>query len=282
MFDVDSETLFNTAAAVVATLAVGIFTLNVDLGVSPVSKVLLVVCFLTGVFALTQRTADQQLALLGYGVIVVSVVLLFFETVNTFELGDGTTVLGLLVVAAALFASRFGLDADNRFVTGRQAASVLVVATLLTGTVLTADVATGGPAYDLQLEDRVTVPDDDRRQMSVGSLVATNPTPLPERVETPRYAVCTAGNWSAYRPPADERGERRPVHTDLRDTADYNDHVMSYSSRAYPVELHLDGVAVGGETFPVERTDGCPDTDSGRPYLAVFEMTGDRPGVRPV
>lgn len=282
MIDVDTETLLNTAAAVVTTIAVGIFTLNVNLGYSPVSKMLLVVCFLTGIFALTQRTTDQQLAMLGYGVIVVSLLVLFFETVSTFELGDAVTALGLLVIAAVLFASRLTLDADNRFVTGRQATYALVAVAFVTGTVLTMDVATGGLAYELQLESEVTIPEGVQEQTRIGSLAVTNPTPLPERINEPGYAVCTAGNWSAYRPSSEERDERPPVDSDLHVEAGHSDHVMSYGSTDHPVKLHLEGQGLAGETIPIKRTDGCPDTNTGDPYLAVFESSGDRLGVPPV
>lgn len=282
MLDLDSETLFNAAAAVITTVAVGIFTLNVDLGYSPVSKILLVVCFLTGIFALTQRTAEHQLTLLGYGVVVVSLLVLFFETVDTFDLGDAVTVLGLLAIAVVLFGSRFVLDADNRFVTGRQATYALGVVVVVTVIVLMADVATGGLAYELRLANEVTVPESDREQMRVGSLVVTNPTPLPERVDWPRFAVCTAGNWSAYRPTTDEQDERPPIHVDLHVATGYGDHVTSYGSATYPAELHLRGKGIGGETFPVERTDRCPVSDTGKPYIAVFESGSDRLSARPV
>ncbi|MFB6157430.1 MAG: hypothetical protein ABEJ34_06280 [Haloferacaceae archaeon] len=282
MRDVDPKTLFDGAAAVVTTVAVGIFVFNVDLGYSPVSKLLSVVCFLVGIFAITQRTDDRRLTLLGYGVVVVSLVMLFFETVGTFDLGDSVTVLGLLAIAAVLFGARFVLDADDRFVTGRQATRAFVAVALLTGTVLAADVATGGLAYELRLGNEVTVPEGEREQVRAGSLVVTNPTPLPERLDGPRYGVCTAGNWSAYRPSTDQRDERPPIHADLHVETDHEERVMGYSSATYPVELHLEGPGLAGETIPVERTDGCPDVDTGAPYLAVFESSGDEPGVRPV
>ncbi|WP_188786961.1 hypothetical protein [Halobellus salinus] len=46
--DIDSETLFNTAVAVLTTVAVLVFVFNVDLGHSPVTEFAVVVAFLSG------------------------------------------------------------------------------------------------------------------------------------------------------------------------------------------------------------------------------------------
>lgn len=281
MVTVDSETLFNAAAALVATIAVLVFVLNVDLGHSPASEIALVVLFLAGVFALTQRTDDDQQVLLGYGVIVTSVVALFLEAVSTFGVGDAGTALGLLVLAAVLFGLRARLDGRSRFVTGRRALYVLVAVAVLTAGVLAVDVVTGGPTYDLRTADEVTVSDDRRSQLRVGSVEVTNPTPLPERVETPEYAACAAGNWSAYRPSHEDPERPESVRANLNVDDGYDEHVLGFGSKTYPVTLYLDGADMGGESFPIERAASCPDDETGSPYLAVYERSDGRQFGRP-
>lgn len=282
MVDFDSDTLFNGAAAIVATIAVVVFVVDVEFGYSPVSKFALVVLFLAGVFALTQRTSDHQLTLLGYGVVVVSAVALFVETVNTFDVGNALTVAGLLAVAAVLFWVRTRVDENDRFTTGRQATLALVVVAALVAGILVVDVASGGPAYELRSQSEVTVPDSDRNQLRVASVVVTNPTPLPERVDAPNYAVCPAGDWSAHRRSTDSGERQRPVHAHLNVRDGYNEHVLSFSEKTYPVGLYLDGANLTGETFPIQRTDACPESETGAPFLAVYEAPDDRPSARPV
>lgn len=282
MVDIDSETLFNGAAAVVSTIAVLFFIANVDLGHSPVSEIALVVLFLAGVFAVTQRTRERQLLVLGYGVVVVSGVALFFDVVNVFDAGDEVTVLGLLGIAVLLFYLRTRLGEDHRFVTGRRATYAVGVVAVLTAAVLVVDVATGGLAYELQPESEVEYPDSQRAEMRVASLVVTNPTPLPERVEAPNYEACAAGNWSAFRP-SPERDERpRDVEAHVSVQDGYNDHVFGYGTKTYPVELYLDGANLRGETFPVRTTAECPDEETGSPYVALFEVSENRPRAHPV
>ena len=121
MVDLDSETLFNAAAAALTTAAVLVFVFNVDLGFSPVTTVAIAVAFLAGVVVITQRTDDRQLTFLGYGVVVASTVAVFVDLVNTLDLGSGVTVLGLLGIAAALFGLRARLDDANRLVAPRTA-----------------------------------------------------------------------------------------------------------------------------------------------------------------
>jgi hypothetical protein len=280
MFDVDSETLFTAAAAGVSTIAVSIFTLNVELGYSPVSKLLIVGCFLTGVFALTQRTHDRQLTIFGYGVIVVSAVVVFFETVSTFDLGDAVTVVGLLAIATALFLARYALDADNHLVTGQRATYALGLVTAVTVGVLLTDIVTGGLAYELRLNDNTTVSQEHER-LPVGSLTATNPTPLPEAVDAPQFQSCTVGNWTAYRPPRDEP-ERHAVESDIHVDSGYNEHILSYSEQSYPVLLHLRAENITGEPISIMRATECPATDTGAPRVAVFEANTDLPTARPV
>ncbi|WP_049985491.1 hypothetical protein [Halobellus rufus] len=274
MVAIDSETLFNGAAAVLTTVAVLFFVLNVDLGVSPVTKTLLAVGFLAGIFAISQRTDDRQLTLLGYGVVVVSIVGVFFDVVNTFDLGSGATVLGLLLLAAALFVLRTRFDGGNRLLSGKQATYLFGAISVIVAVVLVVDVVSGGLAYELQVENQIEITDSPREDVQVASIVVDNPTPLPERVETPNYAVCAAGDWSEYRHPGEpEREERPPVRAHLNVQDGYNEHVLGFSSKTYPVTLYLDAANATGETFPVERTDSCPDDESGSPYIAIFESS---------
>ncbi len=282
MVDIDSETLFNAAAAIIATVAVLVFVLNVEFGYSPVSKILLVILFLAGVFTITQRTADHQLTLLGYGVIVVSVVALFFNVMNTFSVGTTLTVIGLLVIATILFGLRAQLDQDNKFVTGRQATTILGVIAILTIGVLVTDVITGGLTYELQPQSEIQITETRGEELRVASLLVSNPTPFPERVKTPNYAVCTAGNWSEYRRSPEDGDQRPPVQAGIHIQDGYNEHVLSFSAKTYPVLLHVEGGNIKGERFPVERTSSCPDTETGLPYIAIYEAPDNRHGIRAV
>ncbi|WP_336023932.1 hypothetical protein [Halobellus salinisoli] len=278
MVALDSETLFNGAAAVLTTIAVLFFVFNVDLGTSPVTKILLAVGFLAGIFAISQRTDDRQLTLLSYGVVVVSVVGVFFNLVNTFDLGSSVTVLGLLLLAAALFVLRTRFDGGNRLLTGTQATYLFGALSAIVAVVLVVDVVSGGLAYELQVENQVEITDSPREDLRVASIVVDNPTPFPERVETPHYAVCAAGDWSEYRHPGEpEREERPPVRAHLNVQDGYNEHVMGFDSKTYPVTLYLDAANTTGESFPVERTEACPDDESGSPYIAIYEDPNDNP-----
>ena len=275
MVAVDAETLFNAAAATLATAAVLVFVFNADLGYSPVSEVAVVAAFLAGVVAITQRTDDRQLTFLGYGAVVVSAVGVFADVVNTLDLGSGVTALGLLGIAAALFGLRARLDDANRLVSGATATRLFGVLAAIAVVIVLVDVVTGGLAYELQPEPRVEITADPRQNPVVATVTVTNPTPLPERVDTPRYEACAAGDWSDYRRPAEpDRTERPPVRAGLNVDDGYNDHVLGFSSRTYPAYLFLDAADVAGETFPVERTAACPD-DDGAPYVAIFPA-GDR------
>ncbi|MFA1609807.1 hypothetical protein [Halobellus rubicundus] len=282
MVDIDSETLFNGAAAALTTIAVLFFVFNVEWGYSPVSKVLLALAFLAGVFAITQRTEDRQLTFLGYASLVISLVGLLFYLVNTFAGDDVVAVVGLLVLAVALFVLRTRFDDRNHLLTAERATTLLGVLVVVAAVVLVADVATGGLAYELQPQSQVEVAQSPRGDLRVASVVVTNPTPLPERVETPDYAVCAAGDWSEFRRPSEPGRERPPVRANLNVQDGYNEHVMSFGSKTYPVTLYLDAANVSGETFSVRRTDACPDDATGEPYLAIFESSSDRPYMRPV
>ena len=138
--------------------------------------------------------------------------------------------------------------------------------------ILAVDVATGGLAYELQPEPRVEIDGDTRGNPVAATVTVTNPTPLPERVDTPQYAVCAAGDWSEYRPSGDpERTEGPPVRASLNVDDGYNDHVLGLSSRTYRAYLFVDAANVTGERFAVERTSACPDNDTGEPYIAIYE-----------
>jgi hypothetical protein len=235
--------------------------------------------FLSLVFAITQRTDDRQLTLLGYGVVVVSVVVLFFDLVNTFNLGNEVTVLGLLVIAAALFGLRTRFDDTNRLLTGRQTTYLVGAVAILTAVILVTDVVTGGLAYELQPESQVEMVESPREDLRVATLAVTNPSPLPERVETPNYAACPAGDWREYRFPSEPGEPREPIRVHLNVQDGYNDHVMGFGSKTYPVTLYLNAANATGETFPIERTDACPDDETGTPYIAIFESDSDDPRV---
>ena len=274
MVDVDSETLFNAAAAFAVTLAVGVFVVNLDWPHSPASKYGLTLALLAGVAALTQRTDDGQLRLLGYAAVVVSGLVVFFELVNAFRLGESALVLGLLAVAAGLFGLRRRLDEQRRLVSGRAATLGFGALTVLAAVVVVVDVATGGVGYELRTEPSVEMTGDREPSARLGTLVVSNPTPLPERVDAPRYRACAAGNWSAYAP--EDEDERRPVEPYLRVDRSYGDHVRSFGQLSYRVVVELHGQGVAGETFPVEATDSCPSDDDGDPYIAVFERGSRR------
>ena len=271
MVAVDSETLFNAAAAMIGTVAVLLFLFNVDLGHSPVSEMALVVLFCAVVFAVSQRADDYQVRLFGYAVVVTAVVALFFEVASVFDVGDTGTVVGLLAIATALLFLRTRLDADHRFVTGRQATAAVGVLVALVALLVVVDVVTGGLAYELRPESQVEFSGDRHGEVRVASVVVTNPTPLPERVETPRYEVCAAGDWSEFRPSSPD-AERRGVslHANVQDG--YDEHVFGYGTKTYPVSMYVDAANVTGETFPVRTTSDCPDEESGPPYVALFEV----------
>jgi hypothetical protein len=282
MVDVDSETLFNAAAAAVATIAVVQFVLNVDLGYSPVSEVALAVGFLAGVFAITQRTDDRQQTVLGYGVVVVSGVALFFDVMGTFGVDDGVTVLGLLVIAGVLFGLRTRLDDESRFVDGRRATYAFGVVAGLAVAILLVDVVTGGLAYELQPASEVELSDSRRDEVRVASVVATNPTPFPERVEAPEYRACAAGDWSAFRPPSEPGEPDREVRVGVHVQDGYNEHVFGFGTKRYPLVLNHGAANTSGETFPVRVTEACPDEGTGAPYVALFPASERRPYAQPV
>jgi len=271
MVDLDSETLFNAAAAILSTAAALFFVFDVDLGHSPVSEIALVVLFLAGILLVTQRTEERQLTVLGYGVIVTSSVALFLDAVNTFGVGDPLIVLGLLGIAGLLFYLRTRLDGSHRFLTETQATYAFGAVAVLTAGVLLVDVVTGGLAYELRPESEIEYADTERETVRVASVAVTNPTPFPERVQTPNYEACAAGNWSEFRPPSDPDEPRRDVHLHASVQDGYNEYVLGYSTNTYPVELHVEGADLQGETFPVRVTSTCPDEGTGSPYVALFE-----------
>lgn len=276
--DFDSETLFNAAAAAVSTIAVVMFVMDHQFPYSPASKAVLVVAFLGGVFAITQTTSDDQLALLGYGVIVVSTFALFLDLTNRFDTGTTIQVVGLLAMAMALFVVRTALDHRTRFVSGGRAKQVFAALVVLAAVVLTVDVLTGGLAYELQTQSEVEFSGEMEPAAQVGSVVATNPGPFPERVDLPHYGVCTAGDWSAYQPQSND-GESRPVDAHLRIDRHYGQYVFGFGEKRFDAVVQLHAANVTGEQFLVQRTKRCPSSESGDPYLAIFEREGPRYGV---
>lgn len=270
--DLDSETLFDVAAGAIATVAVLFFLFGVDTGLSPATTVVAALAFAGGVFAVSQRDDDRTLLLVGYAVVVVTVVGLVARVVSLFEAQSAITVGALLLLAVAIFLLRGRLDAEGRLLTPGRARAVFAVLLVLAVVVVAVDVGTGGLTYDLDARETVTVPGDGEYhgELTVATLFATNPTPLPERVEAPEYRACTGGNWSAYRFPgdADRPGREAEVRAYVNDG--YNEHVLSFGERAFPVDLNVNGRNVSGETFPVRVTESCPADTSGDPFVALF------------
>lgn len=280
MVDIDSETVFNVGAGVLATVAALSFLVNVDLGQSPATTWLVVVAFISGVFALTQRTDDRQVIAVGYGVAVVTGVGLLLELVNTFSVGDIAIVFGLLMLAAALFTLRTRLDERAHLVDGRRATLAFGALATLAALVVVVDVATGAVAYELQPASEIQVSEERRDEIRVATIVASNPTPLPERVEAPQYGACAAGDWSEYRLSRDKGGPEEEVRLNLVVEDGYGEHVMSFSTRRFPATLRVVAANVSGETFPVRLTEECPDESTGEPYVALYEVP--EPYGRPV
>jgi hypothetical protein len=280
MVTIDSETVFNVGAAVTAVIAVAMFVLNVDLGTSPVANIAIVIAFLTGVFALTQRTAEHQATVLGYAVIIVSALILYFDVVSTVDAGDAWTVLGLLVIAGLLFTLRTRTDRDSHIVAADLATYAFAAVALVAVLILALDVLTGGLAYELDTQSEIELsagasPEDEVR---IGTVVVTNPSPLPRRVEAPRYGACAAGNWSQYQF-TDEDGEKRPIHAHVSVEDGYNEFLLSYGTRRFPLELRLRGANLEGEIVPIETGQNCPTDDTGSPAIVVYSTDEDRPPI---
>lgn len=258
------------------TVAIGEFVVTVDWPHSPVSKFLLVIAVLAGVFAVSQRTADATTRLLGYAVVVVSALVVFFDAVGTFNLGDAVATVGLFVLAIVRYGLRTRLGDPSRFVSGRVATPALGALAALAAVVLVVDVATGAIAVELQVAPQVQFESDGETVTAAGAAVVSNPSPLPEEVHTPRIGACAAGNWSAYQRVVD--GKSRPVdmHASVRHS--YGDVVRGGGECSYPVRLHVGARNVAGESFPVQRTGTCPDDDEGQPYVALYEIESP-PGV---
>lgn len=281
MVTIDSETVFNVGAAVTAVIAVAMFVLNVDLGTSPVTNVGIVIAFLTGVFALTQRTAEHEATVLGYAVIIVSALILYFDVVSTVDAGDAWTVLGLLVIAGLLFTLRTRTDRDSHIVAPDLATYAFAAVALVAVLILALDVLTGGLAYELDTQSEIELstgvsPEDEVR---IGTVIVTNPSPLPRRVEAPRYGACAAGNWSQYQFPVDGDEEKRPIHAHVSVEDGYNEFLLSYGTRRFPLELRLRGANLDGATVPIETGQHCPTDDTGTPTIVVYSTDEDRPPI---
>ena len=275
--DFDSETLLNGAAAAVTTIAVIIFIIDRGFPYSPVTKTMLVVAFLAGVFAVSQATDDDQLTLLGYGVVVVSTVALLIDLSNKFDLGTTGQVLLLLGLAVALFGLRMQLDDRSRFTSGARAKQAFAALAAVAVVVLTIDVVSGGLAYELQTQQQVEISGGENPEVggTIGEVVVTNNGPFPQQIDMPRYSVCAAGNWSEYQFQESD-GETRPVNAHLRVDRDYGDHVFGFAQKRYDAVVRLHAQNASGEQFRVEQTEACPDEETGEPYLAVYERD-DRP-----
>lgn len=280
MVSVDSELLFDVAAAAITATAVLVFAFAVDLGGSPATEQALLVAFLGGVFAVTQRSEDRRRVLAGYGVVVVGALAVLTDAVNALSLGSTATVLGLLALAGALFGLRGRLDEDGRLVSGRTATRAFAVLAALAAAVVVVDVVTGGLAYELQPGSTVEVRGEPVATGTAGTLVADNPTPLPQSAEPPAYGACAAGNWSAHEfvPDGEERAPE-PVRADARVYDRYDSYVPSFGQQRYAVEVRVDGVSVDRLTVPVEVADACPDDEEGDPYLVLYAVDDDSPQI---
>jgi len=276
MVSVDSELLFDAAAAAITVVAVLVFAFNVDLGGSPLAEQALLVAFLAGVFAVTQRSGDRRRVVAGYAVVVVGALALVVDAVTAFSLGPTATVLALLALAGALFGLRGRLGADGTLVSGRTATRALVALAVLAAAVLLVDVVTGGLAYELRLQETVELRGEDVAGGAAGTLLAANPTPLPEPVDAPRYRACAAGNWSAYELGGEEERPGDRVRADADVGGAYDDQVDPFDRRRYPVEIRVIGVSMDGVAVPVEVAAECPEADDdGDPYVVVFAVDGD-------
>ena len=279
--DFDSETLFNTAAAAVATIAVVLFIIDHGFPYSPVSKSMLVLAFVAGVFAVSQATDDDQLTLLGYGVAVVALVALLLDLTGQFNVETPLQVAGLLVLAAGFFGLRTLLGNESRLVSDSRAKQAFAVVTVLAVVVLTVDVVTGGLAYELAYQEEVQMSSGPEVAAEFGAVVVSNSGPFPERVDIPSYSVCTAGDWSAYRPETSD-GEQRPVGAHIQIRHGYGDHVFGFGEKRYTAVIQLHAAEAAGEQFLVQRTEGCPSDESGDPYLAVYKRSENAPYRTPV
>ena len=281
MVQIDSEAVFNWGAGVLATVATLYFIFNVDLGLSPATTFAVVVAFLSGVFAITQRAEETQLTTVGYAVIVVSGVGVLFDLVSLLDVGNIAIVTGLLLLAGLLFGLRGRLDEYERFTSGRRATTAFGVVVAVAALVVVLDLTTGGIAYELQAQSEVTVPDREYDEVQVATVVASNPTPLPERVEAPRYQACAAGDWNEYQFTRSDEPDR-PAEVNVHVDDGYDEHVLSFSDRTFPVVLRVAGQNVTGETFPIRVTDRCPDGESGPPSIALYEVPDPSTRATPV
>ncbi|SFR64903.1 hypothetical protein [Halogeometricum limi] len=274
MASITTDTLFNAAAAIIGTIAVLMFVFTLQYPYSPVSKYGLVLAFFAAILYVGQRTSDPQVTLLGYGVMVTTLVGLFFDVANTFGAGDLVVILGLLVLATLLYVLP-KRDARRQILSDAHARNLFAAVAVVAVLVLVADVATGTLAYELQPASEVAFEGDYDRgdELVVATMQVSNPGPFPERVESPRYHVCAAGNWTPYQRQGEPGEQPRPVRLNAHVDDGYNEFVFGGGQRSFPVRLHTDAVNVSGETIPVEVTQSCPDRTTGEPTIALFPDT---------
>lgn len=274
----DFDPLFDAAAAGVSGVAVVVFLADLGFLHSPVSRWLLVVAYVAGVFAVSQATTNDRLTLWGYVVLVLSTVALLLAVTGTLAVGLTGRAIVLFVLALVLFDLSERVGTFGRIVSGRRATQAFAVLAVLAAIVVTADVVSGGLAHELRTEQEIHVVagSETAPVALLGEIVVTNPGPLPQRVDIPRYSVCPAGNWSAYRPET-ANGETRPVDVHLQADGYYGEYVPGFGEHRYAAVLLLDAENVDGEWFPVQRTGRCPDDESGDPYLAVFVQDETEP-----
>lgn len=267
-----SDVVFAAVAVGISGGAAGLLLTDGGVVHSPVSRAILVVAHFVGVIALSQATNSDRLTLWAYVAVVVSAVALLLQVTDTVAIATmgGALVLFLLTIALFDLAARFGTP--DRFVPGRRAKQVFAVVVVLAAVVVTVDVVSGSLAYELRTgeEAHVAAGSDAAPVAFLGEIAVTNSGPFPQRVSIPEYSVCPAGNWSAYRPETGD-GETRPVTAHLEADGYYGEYVSGFEQQRYAAILLLGAENVDGESFPVERTDRCPDDEDAEPYLAVFE-----------
>jgi hypothetical protein len=274
----DADAVFGAVAVGISGGAAGLLLTDAGVVHSPVSRATLVVTHFVGLIALSQATNDDRLTLWAYVAIVVSAVAVVLEVTDTVAIATlgGALVLFLLTIALFDIAARFG--APGRFVSGPRVKQLFVAVVVLAAVVVTVDVVSGGLAYELRTgeEAHVAAGSDAAPVAFLGEIAVTNSGPFPQRVSIPEYDVCPAGNWSAYRPKTGD-GETLPVTAHLEADGYYGEYVSGFEQQRYAAILLLGAENVDGKSFPIERTDRCPDEDDAEPYLAVFRGEETQP-----
>jgi len=268
------QTRFLAAAVTVSGVAAWLLVADSAVTHSPVADGVLVAACVVGLLGVSQVATNDRGILWGYVGLVVALLALGLEVTGTVAVGSLAGALVLFLVALALFdlADRFGIP--GQFVSPTRTKQLFLTVVVLAAVVVTVDAASGALAYELRTGGDVRVAGGSMQVPLgfLGEIVATNPSPFPQRVDVPTYAVCAAGNWTAYQPEAAD-GERRPVTVHLQADGYYGEYVSGWGEHRYAAILLFDATNVDGEEFPVRRTARCPDDEGAAPYLAVYETS---------